>query len=76
MKPFNRSTEAREWHPATNRAGCNQIEKALKRQGLDITFDEPLESGDDIFRVVCTFIGPDADPTANRWQTHNETEND
>jgi len=74
MNQFDLKAETREWHLAADVGGCLRIEARLQGQGLKIEFDEPLKSGDQILKIACTYIGEDADPTAERWKSYQETE--
>jgi hypothetical protein len=73
-KPWTSAGEDREWHPATSEAQCDVIEAALKAQGLDVTFVQPEDTGDNVLKVACIFDGPDADPNADRWTSYQETD--
>lgn len=71
---FNPLTEDREWHPAVDVKGCQIIESRLQRMGLRIEVTEVQDTGDQVLSKACIYEGPDADPHANRWQSHNETD--
>lgn len=69
---WNPIDEVREWHCATNKKACVEMEERFKKEGLRIHLVDILETGDRNLKVACIFDGPDADPHAERFKSYQD----
>lgn len=74
MTNFNPLKETREWHSATDEAGCLKIEQRLQANGLRVSLTEiqRQQNSTSALPVVCIYEGADADPTAERFKPFSE----
>jgi hypothetical protein len=69
---WNPLDEVREWHCATTKEACFEMEARFQEEGLRIKLVNMEKSGDSILKVACIFDGTDADPSAERFKSYQD----
>ncbi len=69
---WNPLDEVREWHCATTKEACFEMEARFKKEGLRIHLADMENSGDNLLKVACIFDGIDASPSEERFKFYQD----